>query len=90
MARKFPSRPFDGLKSHRRTDRYQTLVKELLARSDGTIRGGAEQEESEPLSEDSRASMEVEEPIDPRGANAEELMTLVTKPPPRAFQAYRL
>ncbi|KAH7986673.1 hypothetical protein HPB52_024817 [Rhipicephalus sanguineus] len=54
------------------------------------MRAGAEQEESEPFSEDSRAPMQVAEPIHPRGAIVEELMTLVTKPPPRAFQAYRL
>ncbi|KAH8031291.1 hypothetical protein HPB51_015226 [Rhipicephalus microplus] len=70
--------------------RYQTLVEELLARSDATRRHGNEKEEEESLFEDSQAALEDVEFIDTRAATAEQLLTLVSRPPSRSFQAYTL
>ncbi|KAL1429755.1 hypothetical protein MTO96_015785 [Rhipicephalus appendiculatus] len=66
----------------------------MLARSDGSVRRILDQDGVEPLPEDRPALIENEsaqqEPIDPRKVITEELMMLVTKPPPWVFQAYRL
>ncbi|KAL1476777.1 hypothetical protein MTO96_036246 [Rhipicephalus appendiculatus] len=94
MAKKFSSRTFDGIKSHRRQERYQVLVEEMLARSDGPVQRNLDQDGVEPLPDDRPALMGDEsaqpEPIDARRAISEELLMLVNKPPPRAFQGYRL
>ncbi|KAL1417911.1 hypothetical protein MTO96_026399 [Rhipicephalus appendiculatus] len=89
MANKFASRTFDVNKSHRRQQKYQTLVEELLERSDGSDRRLVEQDGLESLPEDHVPHTE-KEPTDPRRVIAEKRMVLVTKPPPRVFQAYGL
>ncbi|KAL3243004.1 hypothetical protein MRX96_020683 [Rhipicephalus microplus] len=71
MAKKFPSRTFDGIKSHRRMARYQALVKELLAKSGAT--GDHGDDGADPLVEDSQPHSDAVQPIDPRTAMAEEL-----------------
>ncbi|KAL1481655.1 hypothetical protein MTO96_034314 [Rhipicephalus appendiculatus] len=66
----------------------------MLPRSDGSVRMILDQDGVEPLPEDLPALIEDEsaqqEPIDLKKAITEELMMLVTKPPSRVFQAYRL
>ncbi|KAL1483712.1 hypothetical protein MTO96_032986 [Rhipicephalus appendiculatus] len=94
MAMKFSSRTFDGIKSHRRQERYQALVEEMLTRSDGPTQRILDQDGVEPVRDDRPVHVEDEaaqpEPIDARSAISEELLMLVNKPPPRAFQGYRL
>ncbi|KAL1486455.1 hypothetical protein MTO96_031380 [Rhipicephalus appendiculatus] len=94
MAMKFSSRTFHGIKSHRRQERYQALVEEMLARSDGPTQRILDQDDAEPLRDDHPVHVQDEaaqpEPIVARRAISEELLMLVNKPPPRAFQGYRL
>lgn len=94
LASRFPTRTFDGIKSHRRQMQYRKLVKDLLSRRDGDDQGQA-------VSGSSSMSLQAQEDrgapcdntssrVDHRAAIVEELQTLVGKQPPRSFQAFRL
>lgn len=82
MAKKFPHRSLDSIKSHRRTQGYKDMVSDIISRNRQVI-----MEEPE---DETDATTATEPSEDQRAAVLDEIRSLVTKPPPRAFQAHRL